>query len=289
MCLTIQERSRILFNMNTLSTEKRANIVRLLVEGNGINAITRITGVAKNTVLKLLRDLGEACEAYHDEHVRNLSCRRVQCDEIWSFCYAKQKNVPASLQGRFGYGDVWTWTAIDADSKLMVSWLIGRRNATAATRFMKDVASRISTRIQLTSDGHSAYFQAVEEAFKRQVDYAMLIKLYGEDPDAQEHRYSPAKCVGTRKEERIGRPDPAHISTSFVEKHNQTMRQAMRRYTRLTAGHSKKIENHRFATALHFVHYNFARTCQTVRCTPAMEADISDHPWSTEELVKLAN
>jgi IS1 family transposase len=276
--------------MNILSIEKRAQIVRLLVEGNGINAVTRITDVAKNTVLKLLRDLGDACEEYHDKHVCDLTAKRVQCDEIWSFCYAKKKNVPAQYQGRFGYGDVWTWTAIDADSKLIVSWHIGRRGASDAQVFMRDVAARLSNRVQLTTDGHLAYLYAVDDAFDRDVDYAQLVKIYGEDvQEQQEHRYSPAKCLGTRREAVRGRPDPDHISTSFVEKHNQTMRQNMRRYTRLTAGHSKRLENHCAATALHFVHYNFARICQTIRCTPAMEAGISDHVWETEELVALAN
>jgi IS1 family transposase len=276
--------------MNRMSIEQRAQIVSLLVEGNGINAITRITGIAKNTVLKLLADLGEACEASHDENVRGLTSKRIQADEIWSFCYAKKKNVPVQYQGEFGFGDVWTWTAIDADSKLMVSWLIGRRGAQDALAFMRDVASRLTNRVQLTTDGHHAYLYAVEDAFQRDVDYAQLVKIYGEDSQAQaEHHYSPPKCLGTKREARIGRPDPDHISTSFVEKHNQTMRQNMRRYTRLTAGHSKKIENHRFATALHFVHYNFARICQSISCTPAMEAGISSHVWSIEELVRLSN
>jgi IS1 family transposase len=273
-----------------MSIEQRAQIVSLLVEGNGINAITRITGVAKNTVLKLLADLGEACEAFHDENVRGLTSKRIQADEIWSFCYAKKKNVPAQHQGEFGFGDVWTWTAIDADSKLMVSWLIGRRGAQDAAAFMRDVASRLTNRVQLTTDGHHAYLYAVEDAFQRDVDYAQLVKIYGEDgQERAEHHYSPPKCLGTKREARIGRPDPDHINTSFVEKHNQTMRQNMRRYTRLTAGHSKKIENHRFATALHFVHYNFARICQSIRCTPAMEAGISSRVWSIEDLVRLSN
>jgi IS1 family transposase len=276
--------------MNTLSIAQRAQIVSLLVEGNGINAITRITGVSKNTVLKLLKDLGAACVEYHDTHVFGLTSKRIQADEIWSFCYAKKKNVPAKHQGQFGFGDVWTWTAIDADSKLMVSWHIGGRGAYDASIFMRDIASRLSNRVQLTTDGHGAYLFAVEDAFQRDIDYAQLVKIYGADvQEEHEHRYSPAKCLGTKREERIARPDPDHISTSFVEKHNQTMRQSMRRYTRLTAGHSKKVENHRYATALHFVHYNFARICQTIRCTPAMEAGISDHVWSVEELVKLSN
>lgn len=279
-----------MFSMNKLTLEKRSQIVRLLVEGNGINAITRITDVAKNTVLKLLHDLGEACEEYHDKHVRGLTSERVQCDEIWSFCYAKKKNVPAQYQGQLGYGDVWTWTAIDADSKIIVSWLVGKRTALDAQLFMNDVAARLANRVQLTTDGHNAYLSAVDYAFARDVDYAMLVKLYGEDVQEQaEHRYSPAQCVGTRRDVIRGRPDPDHISTSFVEKHNQTMRQSMRRFTRLTAGHSKKLDNHRAAVALHFMHYNFVRICQTIRCSPAMEADISDHLWTVEELVSLAN
>jgi IS1 family transposase len=276
--------------MNRLSIERRSQIVKLLVEGNGINAITRITDVAKHTVLNLLSDLGDACEEFHDKHVIGLTSKRVQCDEIWSFCYAKKKNVPAQLQGRFGFGDVWTWTAIDADSKLIVSWHIGRRTASDAMVFMQDVASRLANRVQLTTDGNLAYLNAVDTAFGRQVDYAQLVKLYGEDAEAlREHHYSPPKCMGTRRDEIRGLPDPAHISTSFVEKHNQTMRQRMRRYTRLTAGHSKKVENHCAATALHFVYYNFAAICQTIRCTPAMEAGVDNHLWSIEEIVALSD
>jgi len=276
--------------MNRLSLERRAEIVALLVEGSGVNAITRITGVSVHTVLNLLRDVGQACEAYHDEHVRGLTSRRVQADEIWSFCYAKKKNVPAEHQGKFGFGDVWTWTAIDADTKLIVSWHIGRRGSEDAMLFMQDVAARLTNRVQLTTDGHHAYLYAVEAAFHRDIDYAQLVKLYGEDVQEQaEHRYSPAKCLGTKREARIGNPDPDFISTSFVEKHNQTMRQSMRRYTRLTAGHSKKVENHRYATALHFMHYNFARICQTIRCTPAMAAGVDPHLWSVEEIAALAD
>ena len=274
--------------MNRTSIEQRAQIVSLLVEGNGINAITRITGVAKNTVLKLLADVGEACEAYHDEHVHGLTSKRVQADEIWSFCYAKQKNVPADLKGRFGYGDVWTWTAIDADSKLMVSWLIGRREAREAHALMKDVARRLVNPIQLTTDGFRCYLDAVDSAFPGHIDYAQLVKVYGTDPMGERH-YSPSICLTAESHIIRGNPDRDHINTSYVEKHNQTMRQNMRRYTRLTAGHSKKVENHRFATALHFVHYNFARNCQTVKMTPAMAAGIEDHKWSIEELVALSN
>lgn len=274
--------------MNRLSIQERKQIVALLVEGNGINAITRITDVAKNTVLKLLAELGEACESYHDEHVRGVHSKHVQADEIWSFCHAKKKNVPAERRGQFGYGDVWTWTAIDADSKLIVSWLVGRREAQDAYAFMKDVASRLANPIQLTTDGFHCYLNAVDAAFPHGIDYAMLVKMYGTDPES-ERRYSPSICWSAESKIIRGNPEREHINTSYVEKHNQTMRQNMRRYTRLTAGHSKKLDNHRFATALHFVHYNFARICQTVRCTPAMEAGLSDHVWSIEELVRLAD
>lgn len=274
--------------MNRMSIEQRAQIVSLLVEGNGINAITRITGIAKNTVLKLLADLGEACEAFHDENVRGVTSQRIQADEIWSFCYAKKKNVPAELRGRFGFGDVWTWTAIDADSKLMVSWLVGRREAQDAYAFMKDVASRLANPIQLTTDGFHCYLNAVDAAFPHAIDYAMLVKMYGTDPMA-EGRYSPSICWSAESKIIRGNPDREHINTSYVEKHNQTMRQNMRRYTRLTAGHSKKLDNHRFATALRFVHYNFARICSTVKSTPAMAVGLADHRWTIEELVSLSN
>src|ERR1700691_376196 len=277
-----------MFSMNRMSIGQRAQIVSLLVEGNGINAITRITGVAKNTVLKLLADLGEACEAFHDENVRGLTSKHVQADEIWSVCAMKQKNVPAELRGTLGLGDVWTWTAIDADSKLMVSWLVGKREARDAYAFMKDVASRIATPIQLTTDGFHCYLNAVDAAFGSQIDYAMLVKMYGTDPMGERH-YSPSICLSAERRIVRGNPDRDHINTSYVEKHNQTMRQNMRRYTRLTAGHSKKLDNHRCATALHFVHYNFARICSTVKSTPAMAAGIASHRWTIEELVALSN
>jgi IS1 family transposase len=278
----------MLFSMNRMSVEQRIQIVSLLVEGNGINAITRITGVAKNTVLKLLADFGEACEAYHDEHVRGVTSQRIQCDEIWSFCHAKARNVRAEDRGRLGFGDVWTWTAIDADSKLMVSWHVGNREASDAYIFMKDVASRLANRVQLTTDGHKPYLNAVDASFPHGIDYAMIVKMYGTDPEG-ERRYTPAVCLSAERRVIRGNPDREHINTSYVEKHNQTMRQNMRRYTRLTAGHSKKFDNHRFATALHFVHYNFARICQTVKSTPAMAAGLASHRWTIEELVSLSN
>jgi IS1 family transposase len=272
--------------MNKLSTEERARVITALVEGNSIRATCRMTGVAKGTVLKLLGDVGQACAAYQDLRLRNLSCRRLQCDEIWAFCYAKEKNVPAEKQGRFGYGSVWTWTAIDADSKLVPCWMLGTRDADAATAFLSDLASRLAHRVQLTSDGHKAYFEAIQGAFGADVDYAMLRKLYGSDPEA-EKRYSPAKCIGATREVIRGNPDPKHISTSYVERANLTMRMGMRRFTRLTNAFSKKLANLEAAVALHFMHYNFARVHQTLRVTPAMEAGVADHVWTLSEIVAL--
>ncbi|MBX9655251.1 IS1 family transposase [bacterium] len=272
--------------MNRLSLEKRCQVVKCLVEGNSIRATVRMTGIAKATVSKLLVDLGTACAAYHDEHVRNLTSARIQCDEIWAFVYAKEKNVPASKKGEFGYGDVWTWTALDADSKFMVSWMVGWRDSGTAREFMLDVASRLSKRVQLTTDGHRAYLDAVEDAFGGEIDYSMLIKLYGEARDGQA-RYSPAVCTGCKKSKVTGRPDPEHVSTSYVERQNLTMRMSMRRFTRLTNGFSKKVENLEHAIAIHFMHYNFVRIHQTLRITPAMKAGVADHKWDIEELVSL--
>lgn len=274
--------------MNRLKTDRRSRVIAALVEGASINATVRMTGVAKHTVLKLLRDIGCACAEYHEKHVRNLHVRRVQCDEIWAFVYAKQKNVTAE-QMAVGAGDVWTWTAIDADSKLIISYMLGDRGVQTATAFIKDMASRITTRIQLTTDGHRVYATAVEDAFGSEVDYAMLVKLYGAptsnlDPES---RYSPGTCIGCRTGVLSGNPDPKHISTSFVERQNLTMRMGMRRFTRLTNGFSKKVENHGHAVALHFMHYNFCRIHKTLRVTPAMEAGLADHPWTIEELVFL--
>jgi IS1 family transposase len=272
--------------MNKLSTEQRTQVVAALVEGCGLRATARMTGVARMTIEKLLRDLGAACAKYQDEHLRNLRCNRIQCDEIWSFVYAKAKNVPTDKQGQFGYGDVWTWTALDADSKLMVSWLVGTRDAGAAYTFMMDVASRLRHRVQLTTDGHVPYLAAVEDAFGGDIDYAMLQKIYGSDP-ISEKRYSPAICLGAIPHKITGAPDPKHISTSYVERQNLTMRMHMRRFTRLTNGFSKKIEMHGHSIALHFMYYNFCKIHQSLRVTPAMEAGISDHAWSIEELIGL--
>ncbi len=272
--------------MNKLSTAKRVAVVAALVEGNSIRATARMTDVSKPTILKLLAELGQVCAEYHDATVQNLRCKRIECDEIWQFCYAKAKNVPEEKRGTFGYGDVWTWTALDRDSKLIVSYLIGSRDAGSAFAFMQDVASRIATRVQLTTDGHKPYLSAVDDAFGADVDFAMLTKVYGSDP-AAEKRYSPAKIISSTTEVIKGNPDPRFISTSFVERQNLTMRMHMRRFTRLTNAFSKKLENHAAAVALHFMHYNFCRVHQTLRVTPAMEAGIASHVWSLSELVSL--
>lgn len=245
-----------------------------------------MTGVAKNTVLKLLRDIGKVCAAYHDEKVRNLSTKRVECDEVWSFCYAKRKNVPEDKRGQFGLGDVWTWTALDSDSKLIISYLVGLRDAGYAFEFMTDIATRLANRVQLTTDGHKAYLEAVEGAFGADIDYAMLQKIYGAER-AGEARYSPARCIGTRRAHITGNPDPMHISTSYVERSNLTLRLMNRRFTRLTLGFSKKIENHVHAIALFVFHYNFCKIHRTLRVTPAMEAGLTDHVWELGELVAL--
>ncbi len=276
-----------MFSMNRLSTVKRVQIVAALTEGNSLRATTRMVGVSINTTTKLLVDLGFACARYQDEHMRNLPCKRLQADEIWSFCYSKAKNVPEDKQGQFGYGDVWTWTAICADTKLIPTWYVGDRGAGSAWEFMQDLAPRLANRVQLTTDGHRVYLEAVDEAFRGSVDYAMLVKIYGRDESEPETRYSPATCNGTKKAVQSGHPDPKHISTSYAERQNLTMRMSMRRFTRLTNAFSKKVENHAHAIALHFMHYNFARIHKTLRVTPAMEAGISDHVWELEEIVGL--
>ena len=269
--------------MNCLSIADRARIIAALVEGNSIRATCRMTGFAKNTVTKLLVDMGAACFKIHDGMVRGLQCKRVQCDEIWSFVGAKMKNVKEENADK--QGDVWTWTALDADSKLIVSYLVGQRGPKWANHFMQDVASRIDSRVQITTDGHRAYAEAVEGAFGMDVDYAMLIMLYGND--SYDLRYSSGDCIGTQTAVLQGNPDPKYISTSFVERQNLTMRMQIRRFTRLTNGFSKKMENHEAAIALHFMHYNFCRVHKTLRVTPAMESGIAGHVWSIEELVAL--
>lgn len=272
--------------MNKLTTDRRAQVVRCLVEGNSIRATVRMTGVAKNTVAKLLADLGCACAAYHGRTVHSLETKRVQCDEIWSFVGAKAKNVPAEKVGT-GMGDVWTWTAIDADSKLIVSWLLAGRDTDSAITFMMDVASRIKDRIQLTTDGHQSYLGAVAMALPGRVDYAMLVKKFGAERPG-EARYSPASCIGCETLPVVGNPDPDHVSTSYVERQNLTMRMGNRRFTRLTNAFSKKLDNHAHAVALHFMHYNFCRKHMSLKGqTPAMAAGIADHVWTVEELIGL--
>jgi IS1 family transposase len=270
--------------MNRLATDKRTAVIAALIEGTSVNATCRMTGVAKHTVLKLLKDVGCACAAYHNAHVRNLRVRRVQADEIWSFVYGKDKNLTLE-QVQSGLGSVWTWKAIDADTKLVISYTIGDRGADTAKAFMQDVASRISNRIQLTTDGHRVYAEAVEDAFGSEIDYAMLVKIYGASNENPESRYSPATCIGCRTGVLAGSPDPEHISTSFVERSNLSMRMGMRRFTRLTNGFSKKVENHGHMVALYFMHFNFCRVHKTLRVTPAMEAGLTDHVWSIEELL----
>ena len=276
-------------NMNRLSLQDRARILHCLVEGNSMRATSRLCDVSINTVTKLLVDVGYACAFYQNEALRKLPCKRVQCDEIWAFCGSKQKNVATENKGVLGYGDVWTWTALCADTKLIVSWLVGGRDAGYAKALMSDLKGRLANRVQLTTDGHKAYLSAVEESFGADIDYAMLVKLYGEPKgNQQERRYSPAECCGTIKGTVCGNPAEAHISTSFVERQNLTMRMGMRRFTRLTNGFSKKIDNHEHAIALHFMYYNFGRIHKTLRVTPAMEAGVSDHVWTIEEIAKLA-
>jgi IS1 family transposase len=242
-----------------------------------------MTGVAKHTILKLIKDAGIACADYQDRTLRNLKCKRIQCDEIWQFCYAKEKNVPADKKGQFGYGDVWTWTAIDADTKLVPSFMVGNRDLQSARMFIDDLASRLASRIQLTTDGLKVYLEAVEGAFGCEIDYAMLIKIYG--ASQEEVRYSPAECLGCETKRIQGTPDSKHISISYVERQNLTMRMQMRRFTRLTNGFSKKVENHAYALAIFYMHYNFCRVHQNLRVTPAMEASITDHMWTIEEML----
>ena len=278
--------------MNRLNRERQIQVVKALVEGNGINGIVRMTGVAKNTVLKLLADLGSACLEYQNANLRDLKLSRIECDEIWEFCYAKEKNVPVKHKGEFGYGDIWTFVAIDAQTKLVPSWLVGYRDAGHAFEFINDLRERLANRVQLTTDGHKMYLEAVEGAFGRDVDFAQLVKLYGAEPP-MEARYSPANCIGTQKHLIQGNPNPAYVSTSYVERQNLTMRMSMKRFTRLTNGFSKKVENHMFAVALHFMNYNFVRPHKTLANpyprTPAMAAGISDHVWTVDEIVALVN
>ena len=287
--LDLQANDAIFFSMNKLSTEARAKILHMLCEGVSIRAITRMQNVGKNTVAKLLVDAGKACAAYHDANVREVKTSRIECDEIWSFTYAKQKNVATAKDAPEGAGDTWTWTAIDRDSKLIVSYLVGGRDAEYAIEFMDDLRARLANRVQLTTDGHRAYLEAVEGAFGGDVDYAQLVKMYGAAPEAFKGRYSPANVTGIRKRRVEGNPDAAPVSTSAVERQNLTMRMHMRRFTRLTNAFSKKVENHAHAVALHMMYYNFVRIHKTLRVTPAMEAGVSDRLWSIADIAALVD
>ncbi len=272
--------------MNKLPIHKRVQILNMLVEGMSMRAVSRVADVSINTVKKLLIQAGQAAAEYHNKHVRNVQSQRVQCDEIWSYVYAKEKNVPKAKAAPDEAGDVWTWTAIDADSKLIVSYLLGGRDGGYAYEFMQDVAGRLARRVQLTTDGHRAYLDAVEDAFGCEVDYAQLMKLYGVPPEA-ERRYSPAECIGARPSPVSGNPDPDHISTSYVERQNLTMRMSMRRFTRLTNAFSKKIEHHFYMIALYFLHYNFCRIHKTLQMSPAMAAGIDNTLHDMEWVVGL--
>ena len=273
--------------MNKLPLQKRVQILHMLCEGSSMRSISRVADVSINTVSKLLVNAGRACSAFHDEQVRDVSARRVQVDEIWSFVYAKQKNVAAAKRLDLAYGDVWTWTALDANSKLIVSWLVGGRDSDYAMAFMGDLSRRLANRVQLTSDGHKAYLEAVEGAFGGDIDYAMLVKLYGAAPETAKGQYSPAECIGARKTSIEGDPDPKHVSTSYAERQNLTMRMSMRRFTRLTNAFSKKFENHMHMVALYTVWYNFVRIHKTLRMAPAMAAGVTDHLWSMEEIAEM--
>lgn len=276
--------------MNKLNLGKQAQIVKVLCEGNSIRSTARITGTAVNTVVKLLREVGTACLDYQNTIMTNLPCKKLQCDEIWSFVYSKAKNVPAEHENEFGYGDVWTFTAIDAETKLVPSWLVGMRTTDCALDFINDLKGRLSNRVQLTTDGHKMYLEAIEKAYGSEIDYAQLVKLYGQDLET-EKRYSPAKCIGAEKQVIQGKPDMNDISTSYVERQNLSMRMGMRRFTRLTNAFSKKLENHVLAISLYFMHYNFVRPHKTLANpyprTPAMAAGLTNHLWTFEEIVKL--
>ena len=276
-----------MFIMNTTPLAKRVQILNLLVEGMSLRAVSRVADCSINTVTKLLVDVGTACAAFQNEALRNLPCKRVQCDEVWSFVYAKAKNAPDMMKAVGQAGDVWTWTAICADTKLIASWMVGARDGEAAKLFIGDLKDRLAKRVQLTTDGHKVYVEAVENAFGSGIDYAMLVKHYGEGTQSPERKYSPAEFVCASKVKISGNPDKAHVSTSYVERQNPTMRMSMRRFTRLTNGFSKKVENHAHAVALHFMYYNFGRIHKTLRVTPAMEAGITNHVWSLEEIASL--
>jgi IS1 family transposase len=281
-------RSRIIRSMNKLNAETRTQVVNCLLEGCSIRSTVRMTSVSKKAVMRLLVQVGAVCAKYQDRVFRNLKCRRLQVDELWAFCYCKQKNVTPEIAAKNpAAGDVWLWIAVDADSKLVPCWTLGQRDAYAANTFISDLASRLRNRVQLTTDGYRPYLEAVEGAFGADVDYSMLVKLYGHDPKDDEKRYSPAQCIGTRVVPIIGDPDPKHISTSYAERQNWTARTNMRRYTRLSNGFSRKIENHAAAVALNYFAYNFIRIHSTLRVTPAMAAGVTNRLWDVADVVAL--
>lgn len=271
--------------MNKLNRDTQVQVLKCLIDGMSIRATVRLTGAAKDTVTRLLVAVGNACADYQDRTLRNIKAKRIQCDEIWSFVYAKEKNVPAEKKGQFGYGDVWTWVAIDAETKLVPSFMVGNRDERTARIFIDDLAGRLAHRVQLTTDGLRVYLDAVEDYFGSEIDYAMLIKNYS--ASQEETRYSPAVCTSCERKPVMGHPDPAHISTSYVERQNLTMRMSMRRFTRLTNGFSKKVDNLAYNVALYFMYYNFCRVHQTTRVTPAMEAGIEDHVWEVEDILSM--
>lgn len=276
--------------MNKLNTEERRKVVACLVEGDSLRATTRMTGVHRTTIMKLLTDLGEACQAFQHKTLTNLPCKRVQCDEIWSFVGSKERNATPEKKAD-GQGDCWTWVGMDADTKLVCAWLVGERDPETAKEFTQDLAGRLAHRVQLTTDGHKPYLMAVAHSFGTNIDYGMLVKQYS-NPGDKAHtdaarRYSPAECTGAKKKAMISDPDKVHISTSFIERQNLTMRMGMRRFTRLTNAFSKKIENHMAAISMHYMHYNFCRIHQSLRITPAMAAGVSDHVWSLDEVIAL--
>lgn len=278
--------------MNKLSLERKAQVIKVLCEGNSIRSTARITNTAINTVVKLLREVGVACLEYQNKAMHNLPCKQLQCDEIWSFVYSKNKNVPEEHNGEFGYGDVWTFTVLDADTKLVPCWKVGVRDFSCAQEFISDLKNRLANRVQLTTDGHKMYLEAVESVFGADIDYAQLVKLYGKPENVRDTRYSPAEYVSAKPQRVTGNPDMNKVSTSYVERQNLTMRMCMRRFTRLTNAFSKKLENHIYALALYFMHYNFAKPHKTLAYpypkTPAMAAGLTDHVWDIEEIVKLA-
>jgi IS1 family transposase len=273
--------------MNKLSLAKRVLILNMLVEGSSLRSISRVADVSINTVTKLLVDAGETAIRTHDDLVRGVKASRIQADEVWSFCYAKQKNVEKAKAAPLDAGDVWTWTALDADTKLIVTYAVGDRTLSCARLFIEDLAARLSNRVQLTTDGHRAYVQAVEDSFGADIDYAQLQKIYGHSPQGPQTRYSPAECIGATKHIVTGNPDEAPISTSYVECHNLSIRMGNRRFTRLTNGFSKKIDNHLYALALFFLHYNFVRQHKTLKgSSPAMAAGLSKTLWSMEDIAE---